>query len=277
MIKLGPRGDTASAVNEVSTSVLSERVRLVHEQLDDDQPLDCSIDTYGSPTHSSQPAVAIDWSANFADGFPAPHTWEQYLLPWLNEVINIVEQSTRGRPLRFRANAHLPAIFALGYCLQTTRGIETTWLQQNNGEITPWQVHTDEVESGLNSDLQMNNVSGSDLGVLVSVTNEVSSAVGRSGSVVPNLDAVLELSLGDDIGTSLTASEAAHAARVYHREVQRALNQLSGTPTIHLFMAGPDGLAFLFGQQSNTFAPVQTYIFSERNRTYQQAAEVGNR
>lgn len=274
MIKLGSQADTPSAADDVATNVLTERVQLIHEQLDNHQPLDCSIDTYGPPTYSPQPAVAIDWSSYFADALPASQIWEQRLIPRLNEVIDLVVESAPGRPLRFRGHVRLPAAFALGRCLQTTRGVVTTWLQQSAGQHNPWNVHTDEEESGLDADLHVNNVSGTDLAVLVSVTNEVAPAVGRSDSVVPDFGGVLELSLGDDIGSLLSASEAAHAASVYRREVQRALNQLSATSTIHLFMAAPVGLAFFFGQKSNTFPPVQTYILPEGQRTYQQAAVV---
>jgi len=276
MIKLGSQAETPAAADDVTTDVLTERVRLIHEQLNDDEPLDCSIDTYGPPTYSPQPTVAIDWSSYFADGLPTPRIWDQRLIPRLNEVIDIVEESAPERPLRFRGHARLPTAFALGRCLQTTRGVDTTWLQRSGGQHNPWNVHSDAEESGLDGDLHVNNVSGSDLAVLVSVTNEVDPAVGRSDSELPDFGGVLELSVGDDVGSSLTSSEAAHAAGVFQQEIQRALNQLSATSTIHLFMAVPVGLAFLFGQQTNTFPPVQTYILPDGERTYQQAAVVQN-
>lgn len=274
MIKLGSQANTPSAADDVATNVLTERVRLIHEQLDDDQPLDCSIDTYRSPAYSSQPAVTIDWSSYFVDGFPAPSMWDQRLIPRLNEVIDLVEESAPGRSFCFRGQVHLPAAFALGRCLPAPRALDATWLQRSAGQHDPWNVHTDGEESGLDGDFHVNNVSGSDLAVLVSVTNEVDSAVGRSNSILPDFGGVLELSVGDDIGSFFSASEAAHAASIYRQEVQTALNELSATSTIHLFMAVPAGLAFLFGQQTNTFPPVQTYILSEGERTYQRAAVV---
>ena len=278
MIKLGSAADTPAAADDVATAALTERVRLNHEQLDADHPLDVSLDTYGSPSHASRPAVTIDWSSYFADKPPTPYRWNQRLLPRLQRVIDLVEESAPGRPLRVRGQAHLPAAFALGRCLQTTRGIDTTWMQYSAGQHNSWNLHTDQQDSGLESDLHVNDIAGSELAVLVSVTNEVDAAVGRTKSTLPDFNGVLELSLSDGIGSSLNASEAAHAAHVFRQKVQTALNELSATSTIHLFMAVPAGLAFLFGQQSNTFPEIQTYLLetSDGARTYHPAASLGN-
>lgn len=278
MIKLESTADTPAAADDVATAVLTERVRLNHERLDTDHPLNVSLDTYAPPSYASRPAVTIDWSSYFADGAPTPYRWNQRLLPRLQRVINLVEESAPGRSLRVRGQAHLPAAFALGRCLQTTRGIDATWLQHSAGQHNPWNLHTDQQDSGLESDLHVNDITGSDLAVLVCVTNEIDAAVGRSKSSLPDFGGVLELSLGDDIGSSLNVSEAAHAAHVFRQEVQSALNELSATSTIHLFMAAPAGLAFLFGQQSNTFPEIQTYLLETTDgaRTYQPAASLGN-
>lgn len=278
MIKLGSTADTPAAANDVATAILTERVRLNHERLDPDLPLDLSLDTYGSPSFASRPAVTVDWSSYFADGPPTPDRWNRRLLPRLRRVIDLVEESAPGRSLRVRGQTHLPAAFAVGRCLQATRGIDATWLQHSAGQHEPWNLHVDMQDSGLESDLHVNDITDSDLAVLVSVTNEVDAAVGRTKPTLPNFGGVLELSLGDAIGSSLSASEAAHAAHVFRQEVQTVLNELSATSTIHLFIAAPAGLAFLFGQQSNTFPQIQTYLLETTDgaRTYQPAASLGS-
>ncbi|WP_390208757.1 SAVED domain-containing protein [Halobium salinum] len=277
MIKLGSTAEPAAA-DDVATAVLSERVRLNHERLDTDHPLDVSLDTYAPPSYASQPAITIDWSSYFTDGPPTSYRWNRRLLPRLQRVIDLVEESAPGRSLRVRGQAHLPAVFALGRCLRTTRGIDATWLQHSAGQHCPWNVHTDQQDSGLEIDFHVNDITGSDLAVLVSVTNDVDAAVGRSKSSLPNFGGVLELSLGDDSGSVLSASEAAHTAHVFRQKVQSVLNELSAISTIHLFMAVPAGLAFLFGQQSNTFPEIQTYLLETTDgaRTYQPAASLGN-
>ena len=278
MIKLGSPGDTPAAADDVAMAVLTERVRLNHDRLDEDQPLDVSLDTYGPPSHASPPAVTIDWSPYFADGLPTPYRWDHRLLPRLQRVIDLVEESAPGRSLRVRGQARLPAVFAMGRCLQATRGIDATWLQHSAGQNEPWNLYVDQQDSGLESDLQINDITGSELAVLVSITNEVDAVVGRTKSTLPDFGGVLELSLGDNIGSLLCASEAAHAAHVFRQEVQKTLNELSATSTIHLFMAAPAGLAFLFGQQSNTFPQIQTYLLEDTGgaRTYQPAASLGS-
>ncbi|MFC6965007.1 SAVED domain-containing protein [Halocatena marina] len=273
-IKLGSKADTPVAADDVATAVLTERIRLNHKQLDADQPLGCSLNTYGSSSYATQPVVTIDWSSHFKDGLPAPRLWNQRLIPRLHRVIDILEGAAPGRSVHVHGQAHLPAAFALGRCLRTTRGIDATWLQQSNGKQEPWSLHIDEQESGFDGDLHVNDIAGSDLAVLVSGTNEVNAVVGRSKQTLPDFAGVLELSLGDDIGSLLSAPEAVHAARLFQREVQSALNELSATSTIHLFMAAPAGLVFLYGQQSNTFPSIQTYLLetTDGERTYRPAA-----
>lgn len=273
MTKLGAKADTPAAADDVATAVLTERVRLTHGRLDADQPLDLSLDTYGSPSYASRPTVTIDWSSHFTDGHSVPHLWNQRFFPRLQRIIDLVEESAPGRSLRVRGQAHLPTAFALGRCLRETRGVDVTWLKDSAGQHEPWNLYADKRESGLESNLHVKDIMDTDLAVLVSVTNEVDSAVGRTKSTLPDFGGVLELSLGDDIGSLLSASEAAHAAYIFRQEVQTALNELSATSKIHLFMAVPAGLAFLFGQQSNAFPQIQTYLLETSNgeRTYHPA------
>lgn len=275
MIKLDSTGKSPEDADEVATSILKERVRLVHDHLPADQPLSCSLDTYNSPSYRSQPAATIDWSPYFSDSLPSPTIWSQRLLPTLREVIDVVEQSAPGRSLHFRGQVHLPAAFALGRCLRSTRDVEAAWLQSPpTGDRELWNLRADEEDSPLEGDLHVNDVTGSDLALLVSISNDVEPAVGSTKPSLPDFNGVLELTLGDDIGSQLNASEAAHAADVFRRMVQEALSELSSTSKLHLFIAGPAGLAFLFGQQSNTFPPIQTYLLetSQGERTYRPAA-----
>jgi len=74
----------------------------------------------------------------------------------------------------------------------------------------------------------------------------------------------------------LSPAQAAHAADVFRTKVRDAIKELPKTSlpktsTIHLFMAGPTGLAFLFGQNSNTLRPIQTYLYSKDEGRYYPA------
>lgn len=277
MRKLGSDTGTPQAAEDVVSAVLERRINNTHEYLPSVRPIDCSLDTYEPPSHDIRPGVAVDWSSHFGDGLPAQSTWNDRLLPALKKTTDALSRHALGRPLRFRGRAHLSAAFALGHCFQRTRGIDVAWMQADQaGGYTPWTLADDEEESGLRGSLEENSVTGSDLAVLLSVTDDVEPQVGRTKSALPDFGAVLELSPEEGPGIELDPAQAAHAANVFREEVRSALDQFSKTAMVHLFMAAPAGLAFLCGQQTNTSPAIQTYALSttEGHRSYQSAVRL---
>lgn len=93
---------------------------------------------------------------------------------------------------------------------------------------------------------------------------------------LPDFNAMLHLTPKDGPGVELTPGQAVHAAEVFRTEVRDAIKKLPKTSTIHLFMAGPMGLAFLSGQKSNTLRPIQTYLYNKDNGEYYPAARLQN-
>lgn len=276
MDKLKSDVESPKMAADIVEDILQARVRLAHEILPDDQPLYCSLDTYRPPSHDPKPTVAIDWSPHFETGFPSPTVWDERLVPSLSTVTDIIERVAPGRSLQFRGQAHLPATFALGHILRATRGIRTSWMQEDpyGGAPEEWHLGIDEEPIKVVSNFEEKDVIGSDLAVCVSLTNEVNAAVGRSKSTLPEFNGMLELSLEDKPGATITPSQAVYITNVFREKVQKAINELSATSTIHLFMAVPAGLSFLFGQQSNTFPGIQTYILetTDQGRIYCPAA-----
>jgi len=271
--------DAPQAAEDIVDAVLERRTSSIHEYLPPDQPIACSLDTYEPPSHDPQPAVAIDWSSHFEDGLLVQSTWNDRLLPALRKTTDALSRHAIGRELRFYGRAHLSATFALGYCLQRPRGTRATWMQADKVDghgHTPWTLTVDEKDSGLRGSLEEHSVTGSDLAVLLSVTDDVKPQVGRTKSTLPEFNGILELSPEEGPGIDLDPAQAAHAANVFREAVRSALDRVSKTVTIHLFMAVPAGLAFLCGQQTNTFPAIQTYVLNtgEGHRLYQPAVRL---
>jgi hypothetical protein len=268
---------TYDAALDVVEMVLKQRLEQIDASLSSGDPIECSLDTHESPAHSTDPAIAIDWSNHFDQGPPSPTVWEQRLLPAVTTVTNHVSQHAPGRPLRFRGKAHLPASFTLGQCLEPTRGIHASWMQQNQpGDVTEWSLTKNKEESGLKADLEERTVSASSLAVMVNITADVESEVINTKPDLPELNAILRLTPDDGPRTNLTPAQAVDAADVFRTAVQDTIKQRSEISTIHLFMAVPTGLAFLLGQKTNTFPPIQTYLHLEDKGKYQQAALLRN-
>jgi len=144
------------------------------------------------------------------------------------------------------------------------------------GGLTRWTNARGADESGLHASVERRDVTGSDLAVFASISDDVTSEVGRTKSRLPTFNGILTLALDVEQPPKLTASQAAHAATVFRREIRDALNEFSNTSIVHLFMSGPAGLAFLFGQQTNTLPPIQTYVLSTSDgpRVYQPAIKL---
>lgn len=261
---------------DVVEAVLERRIQCIHEALATDHPFNCSIDTYGPPSHQDELAMSIDWSPHFSDGFPSQKIWQARLLPALQRTVDNIQKNAPGRSLRFRGRAHLPAAFSLGHTLPVTRDIDATWMQPTqNGDREPWTFSVDAENSGLYGTFEHFEVSQSDLCVLVSVTDDVRPEVGNTKASLPEFNGRLELGIEEDMRPTLTPAQAVDAANVFQDELRSAMNRVSQTATIHLFMAVPVGLAFLFGQVTNTLPPIQTYLLDTTGkRAYEPAVRL---
>lgn len=264
-------------LDAVVDAVLERRLQSIQSDLSADQPVDCSLDTYGPPSYDVQFALNIDWSSHFENSLPVQSTWDRRLLPALHTTIDQLQQQTPGRELRFWGRARLPAVFSLGHCLQEPRGMNAAWMQPDQrGDFTPWKLDIHPEESGIECDLEEIDITASDLAVLVNATDNVNPEVGKTKSSLPRFNGILEFDFEQTTNKKLTAPQAAHAAEIFQEQLRDALNQFSDTSTIHLFMAAPAGLAFLFGQKTNTSPPIQTYLLDtdSRDRTYKPAAQL---
>lgn len=258
---------TSEEATGIVDTVLSERIAQIDEYLPDGVPIDCSLDTYEPPAHETDPAIAIDWSTHFKHGPPSQTEWNQRLIPALTTVTDALSQNAPGHSLRFRGQTCLPAAFAAGYYLPVERRISVSWVQPNGtDDATEWTLDIDGEHSGVNGELQRQPNHGSEIAVLVNITADVEPEVNQMHAELPDFNGMLRLTPEDGPGIQLTSAEAVHAADVFRTEVRRAIKTLPTTSTIHLFMAVPVGLAFLFGQQSNTLRPIQTYLYKDEGR-----------
>jgi hypothetical protein len=266
--------DGSPDFNAVATAALEKRLEAIHNTLGDEEPVECSLDTYDPPAYPESLGLTIDWSHHFGEAPPAASVWNGRLLPALTAVIDQIQQTAPGRPLEFRGGAHLPAAFAAGYTLQTQRGVDAAWMQPDGpGELARWANTGKDDESSLHARLERRDLTGSDLAVFASIVDDVASEVGQTKSNLPTFDGILQLAFDTEQRPELTPAQAAHAATVFRQELRDALNEFSNTSTVHLFIAGPAGLAFLFGQQTNTSPPIQTYVLDTTGgpRVYREA------
>ncbi|THE66521.1 SAVED domain-containing protein [Salinadaptatus halalkaliphilus] len=264
---------TPEAGAEVADFVLQQRLTKLDAALDDGQSITCSLDTYEEPAHKPRSDLRIDWSQHFDPGPPSQEIWNQRLIPALTTVTDRIRSEAPGRPIQMRGYSHLPASFALGRCLQATRNVNATWMQADQaGNTQAWSLDKDAEASGISAEFTRKNASESDLAVLVSISDNVRPEVANTVSDLSEFRGVLEFTPGDGPDIRLTPDQAGHAASVFRTEIRKTVNEIAPVSKIHLFMAAPTGLAFLFGQQTNTFPPIQTYLLPNGANTYHRAA-----
>lgn len=263
---------TPEAAADIADFVLQQRLTKLDAALNDGQPITCSLDTYEEPAYKPRPALRIDWSQHFDPGPPSQGIWNQRLVPALTTVTDRIRSEAAGRPIRFRGHSHLPASFALGRCLQATRNVKATWMQADQaGNTQAWSLDKNTEESGISAEFTRKNASESDLAVLVSISDNVRPEVANTVSELSDFRGILEFTPDDGPDVKLTPDQAGHAASVFRTEIRETVNKKAPVSKIHLFMAVPTGLAFLFGQQTNTFPPIQTYILPDGRQTYHKA------
>ena len=255
----------SSEARRIADRVLRGRLASIHDRLPADEPLRIRLMTRRKPAFEQGWALTLDWSHHFAGGRHAPPgSWNHSLIPALRQVRDAIREVAPGRRVVASGESTLSAATALGSAFLSLDEISLTWQQKSRG--TPdqlWNLEAPREASGFQLRQVPRDVRGKNLAVLLSVTDDVSSAFNET-KILPKVRAVLDVrpsasepgafsqfqitNPGQALDIAMTTIEGIRQARAEYRP-QR----------IHLFMAVPVGLAMLVGQLLNTLGPVQTY------------------
>jgi hypothetical protein len=99
-----------------------------------------------------------------------------------------------------------------------------------------------------------------DIAVVVSVVGDARPAFSRVQKHLPPLADVLVVeAAGRGLDLRWSCEDASAAAWATMRELRAVLEELRACRAVHLFIAGPAGLAFLLGRLANTLPKVVVY------------------
>jgi hypothetical protein len=247
--------DDALAVAE---EVLVRRIKEVHRKLPTNSPMVVALHTRTKPAHDGKDTLVIDWSDEFENRLARRGAWSGKLLPAAKTIVRIVEQHAPGRIVEFHGLASLTAAMAMGSAFLAPRGIEVFWRQRTGDRTELWAIHGDRDASGFASNLVPAVTASDELAVLISVSQRVDEAFAASKPSLPDFRALVHIRHPAPARDAIGAAQAAGLVELLVRELQSARAKLQ-PKRVHLFFAGPVGLAFLIGQALNTFGPVQTY------------------
>lgn len=247
----------------VARRVLSRRVTVIHHALPSEAPFVVDLFTRMPVVKKPDAALTVDLTHRFAGRHAQLFDWEQYVLPAFEAIVETIATRAPRRPMQFRGLVGLPAALALGTTLLAPRGLAATWMQLTPGmPAAHYSLTVDRRDCGFKVELRDGRPTAADLGISVNV----------SGTTIPAIQATHDLPLfrgwvqadpplGNRIHMFPEAGEALDLAHRIIAEVRVARARYANIGDIHLFIAGPVGLAFLLGQLLNTLGRVHTYEF----------------
>jgi hypothetical protein len=252
-----PVTDDDAAV--VAHRVLERRIASVHAATPPGEPLIVDLHTRPPAAHSPDAALTVNLLHHFTGRHAKPGSWPRILAAF-EAIALAADVHAHGRPAHFRGHAALPAATALGATFLATRRLEPAWLQHTTGRPdATYSLAVPRQPSGFTVTTRDGHADARDLAVLVSVRHNVIPAF-QASTDLPEFRGIVE-ARPPTPGRHLFVDpgEAADLAHEILDTVLDARTHYGKLGDIHLFIAGPNGLAFLLGQLLNTLGPVHTY------------------
>lgn len=189
-----------------------------------------------------------------------PALWNSELAP---DVARFLGTSARtGSRYRLRLDAHVSIAVLAGYELDTKSGVDISLVQKTRSGIEVWDTGERPAETFRTWQFAVSEGSciQGDLAVAVSVTHDVKPDVDMYLSTAGLK--VRELLVAELYGLGSTAiRDARHALALAQALISELRKHRQSGQTVHIFMAAPNGFAFLLGQQLRAVGSVMVYEF----------------
>ena len=206
--------------------------------------------------------MIIDCHPLFSGRFATDEDWQFRILPALDSVASFIAQYAPGRSVVADGTPQLSLALALGYALRTPRGLQASWLQSNpDATLQQWTIESTDANHDFIIKSSIDRLHGQDLAVLIGVTHDPQPTFDASAETLPQFGAVIRTTPRDGkYPAKISAgSEASSLSKLVVSEVRAVIQEARLQGSLHLFIAGPVGLAFLLGRQLNTFGTVCFY------------------
>jgi hypothetical protein len=228
------------------------------------------VGTRVPPATYADVALSLNYTHLFDGRLASADSWNTRILPALRTLRGELAKALRSSQ---RSSSDVPSIelsgqvtismaVALGTTFLSTSELgRATWLQPRPGASQPerWSAGLTRAESHFRVLESPDATTAKHLALLVSVGQQpVEADFRRYRSQLPPLRAVVSIEPSERSPGQLTAETALDVC-LKTIDALKAARKTYGADVVHLFFAGPVGLAFLLGQQLNTFSLVHTY------------------
>jgi len=254
-------------VRFVTAKVLGQRLQDLHGFLPSESPLRMRMSAHGQAVPGFEPGIglAVDWHRRFSHRHASPDIWRSVLAPTLDSVRRAVRANCPGRHILADGQLSIAGGLLLGRAFAEPGGLRLSWVQAPAN--TRWGLDISPEPSGMSARLDSHNAQASDLAVLVHISASVEGAVTASRESLPKFRAILRV--GPEGGAPAvelaTPGQATDAARLIGTQIRAARQKYPEVERVHIFMAGPVGMAIMVGQQLNAVGPVHTYEHDQQS------------
>lgn len=188
--------------------------------------------------------------------------WQSKIVP---ELQSFLSNKARGSDyLRLIIDAHVSVAFAAGAVLNVKSGKSIELEQRTNGRRF-WSIDDTPLDPNwpkMVFDEEIIATEGDAIAIAICLTHDISSDV-RAFMKRGKLPITKILHCKPDTGSSQRSIQSGRHASMLAEAVVRRLQTISpgrpGRRHTHIFMAGPNGLAFFLGQHQQAIGPVSIY------------------
>lgn len=254
---------STSFASSVARRTLGDRLAAITASAPASDPLTLQVSTRAPLPKMAGITLRADLRHRFAGRHANPGAWSDHIVPAFSAIAHALASRASGRSVEMSGFPALPVAVALGAAFPALWPVKASWLQdvrRFGGSSERWGLDVPAAPCGFRTRTVPRSASADDLALLVSVTNDVSQDFNVSTTAL-RFRAVVTVEPQNRAVTPppLGAGEALDLSILAIGAVRTAVAQMGSRGTLHLFLAVPAGLAFLIGQQLNTFGTVQTY------------------
>jgi hypothetical protein len=242
-----------------------------------------SVQAVDTEPHAGDADIALDWTALYDGDSPRARVVPRDPSAWATMANDLDDAAAAIEQLGFhstivRGAARLATLFRIGIALPQTRQHELIWRQGQQSWTTSATKIAAPIEVQTHSLQHDTPVAANAAGLVIAVgistdpTAEVLNYV--AGSAIPATAALtITPASGTDDQSVANAGQAVALAEAIRNTARAALIAYS-TRTVHLFLAGPGGLALLLGHRWNKVGPTVVYEHRGAGRGYVPAFSI---
>lgn len=229
--------------------------------------------------HADEATVTLDWVHLYEQDQPPklrvqpsdPASWDEMDRDITQAAATLENDGWRSTLLR--GALRQATFFRVGAALPDTRGHELRYVQ--NQQLWSTDAPKAPIDEPVVARTPLD--SGSDLAVVVGVATDPTAAIVgylRTEKLPVNVLLTIQPATGADDRAVANAGQAVAYAQQIRDLVRQELDHQSGAERVHLFLAGPGGLALLLGHRWNRIRPTVVYEHLGPGRGYTPAFTV---